>query len=121
MALTKSQTVIHNDITLTAGAGDTTSTNQDLSSAYSASLRVRLTNGATGPTVPAQTKVQVSEDTTAANFITIATITGLTSNSGVMERVIQIPSEAKYVRLVSGSNTGQNVTLRAVIDLITAY
>ncbi len=70
--------------------------------------------------VAAQTKVQVAEADTAALFMTIATIVGLTSNAGVVEQLINLPDSASYLRLVSGSNTVQNVTLRAVLDKITA-
>lgn len=121
MSLTKSSTVVHNSITLTAGAGDTTSSDQDLSASYQHTARIRITNGGTGPTVPAQCKILISEDTTSGNFITLATIKGDTANSAVVEQVVTIPDTATYVRFVSGSNTGQNVTLRVVLDKITAY
>lgn len=119
--LTKSSTVVHNSITLTAGAGDTTSSTQSLTGSYQHTARIRITNGATGPTVVAQCKVQISEDTTSGNFMTLATILGTTVNSDVVEVVVAIPDTAQQVRFVSGSNTGQNVTLRVVLDTITAY
>ncbi len=120
MALTKANVVVHNDATLTASAGDTTSATQDLTGAYDAQARVRLTNGATGPTVPAQCKVQMSEADTAALFMTLATLVGGTVNSEVREWVVKIPKSVHYLRFVSGSNTGQNVTLRVVVERTTA-
>jgi len=120
MALTKSSTVVHNSITLTAGAGNTTSSNQSLTGVYQAIARIRFTNGATGPTVAAQTQVQISEDTTGANYMTLATLGGGTTNSAVSEYVVYIPDAALNLQFVSGSNTAQNVTLRVVLDTITA-
>ena len=120
MALTKANTVIHDDITLTASGADTTSSTQDLTAVYQSIVRVRITNGATGPTVAAQCKLQVSEADTAAKYMTLATVVGSTANNGVVEAVMAVPDPAEYLRLISGSNTGQNVTLRAVIEKVTA-
>ncbi len=120
MALTKTNTVVHNDITLTAGAGDTTSSDQSLTGNYRTLARVRFTNGATGPTVQAQTKVQISEDTTSGNYMTLTTVYGGTANSAVTECMVEIPDSAEHLRCVSGSNTAQNVTLRVVLEQITA-
>lgn len=120
MALTKASVVIANGTTLTAGAGNTTSSVEDVTAAYTASVRVRLTNGATGPTVAAQVAVQIAEDTTSGNFMTIATVQGSVANSAVVESLVQLPDTAMQLRTVSGSNTGQNVTLRIVLEKITA-
>jgi hypothetical protein len=120
MAITKGNAVVHNDVTLTAGAADTTSTSQDLTLNYQTAILVRITNGATGPTVAAQCKVQVAEADTAGLYQTLATVVGSTGNSAVVEQVVSIPDSAQYLRTVSGSNTGQNVTLRVVLEKITA-
>lgn len=120
MAITKASTVVANNTTLTAGAGATTSATQDITGAYRSTVRVRLTNGATGPTVPAQCSIQISEDTTAGNFIEHTLVVGTSVNSDVNEFVIELPDTALQLRFVSGSNTGQNVTLRIVVDKITA-
>lgn len=120
MALTKANTVVHDDATLTAGAADTTSATQDLTGSYDTLVRVRITNGATGPTVAAQCKVQISEADIAAKYMTLATLQGGTANSGVYEWCVQIPGAAEYLRTVSGSNTGQNVTLRVTLEKVTA-
>jgi hypothetical protein len=120
MALNKAATVVHDDATLTAGAADTVSATQTLTGAYQSTVRVRLTNGATGPTVAAKCKVQVAEADVAAKFMTLATVYGTTGNADVVEAVIGLPDTAQYLRLVSGSNTGQNVTLRGVLETLTA-
>ncbi|HSV28836.1 MAG TPA: hypothetical protein VLL76_04740, partial [Candidatus Omnitrophota bacterium] len=108
------------DATLTASAADTVSATQDLTGAYQASAKVRITNGGTGPTVAAQCRVQVAEADTAAKFMTLATCQAGVTNSGVFEWVVIIPDPSMYVRFVSGSNTGQNVTLRVTVERITA-
>lgn len=120
MALTKSFTVISNDVAMVAGAGDVTSSDQDITAAYQTLVRVRFTNGATGPTVAAQTKIQISEDTSAGNYMTIATLSGGVANNGISEYLIVVPDAAEHLRTVSGSNTAQNVTLRIVLEKITA-
>ena len=119
MAITKSSTVVHNNITLTAGAGNTTSSDQDLTGSYRQVARVRFTNGATGPTVQAQCQIQVAE-TSTGDYTTLATVYGGTVNSAISEYEIEVPDATLHMRFVSGSNTGQNVTLRAVLDTITA-
>lgn len=118
MAATKSVTVVHNNVTLTAGAGDTTSSSIDLVDGYGAIAHIKLTNGATGPTVAAQTKVQLSPDD--SNWYDLVTIAGETANSAVRQANVVIPPEAKYARFVSGSNTGQDVTLRVEVSEISA-
>jgi hypothetical protein len=119
MASTKTVTVIHNDATLTAGAGDTTATAVDLADGFGALLHIKLTNGATGPTLAARCQVQLSPDN--SNWYNFGgQLFGSTANNGVMSANIEIPIGAKYLRTVSGSNTGQNVTLRVEISEVTA-
>ena len=119
MAITKSSVVVHNNITLTAGAGNTTSADQDLTASYRQVARVRFTNGATGPTVQAQCQIQVAE-TSTGDYTTLATVYGGVVNSAVSEFEVEIPDATPHMRFVSGSNTGQAVTLRAMLDTITA-
>ena len=64
MAITKTSASIWSSTTLTAGAGNTTSTANDLSTVYAATLNIKLVNGGTGPTVPAQVQIQCSNDGT---------------------------------------------------------
>ena len=124
MAATKTRTSIWAGQTLTAGAGDTSGSWIDLSAGYGAQIDIKLTNGATGPTVAAQVQVQVAADynagapTLATNFG--GALVGLTSNNGVAQFSVEIPLGAAAVRLVAGSNTGQNVTVDADISNVTA-
>jgi hypothetical protein len=124
MAATKSRTSIWSAQTLTAGAGDTSSSWIDLSAGYGALLDIKLTNGATGPTVAAQVQVQVAANynggspTLVTNFG--GALVGGVANSGVYYFSVEIPIGAAAIRLVAGSNTGQNVTVDADISHVTA-
>jgi hypothetical protein len=114
MASTKAVSVQSANVTLTAGAGDTTATATDLQDGYSAAAFIKLTNGATGPTVAAQVQVEVSPDN--SNFYKLGgPLVGSTANSAVTSWVVPLPQDAKYVRTVAGSNTAQDVTLRVEI------
>lgn len=123
MAATKSRTSLWAGTTLTAAAGDTNSSWIDLSTAYGAQIDFKLTNGATGPTVAAQVQVQVAADYNAGspNLVTKfgGPIVGSTTNSDVTYGSIEIPPGVAAVRLVAGSNTGQNVTVDADISVVT--
>lgn len=119
MASTKVVTVLHNNVTLTAGAGNTTATGVALDDGYGAQLHLKLTNGATGPTIAAQIQIQLSPDDT--NYYDYGgPLVGSTTNSAVSSWSVEIPIGAEFVRTVSGSNTGQNVTIRAELSEVTA-
>ena len=120
MASTKARTAIWAAQALVAAEADTTSDAVNLTAGYGASLNIRLTNGATGPTVAAQVQIRVSADGTSWwNFG--GALRGGVANSGVYEwGGIDIPAPVMYVRLVAGSNTGQDVTVDADISQITA-
>lgn len=119
MAATKTRTSIAAAVTMTAAAADVTSSAVTLTTGYGASLDLKLTNGGTGPTVAAQIQIQLSNDnTTYWNFG--GPLIGKTSNSGVSSWAgIRIPIGAQYLKIVTGSNTGQNVTLDADISEVS--
>ena len=120
MASTKAVTAIWSSQTLTAAAGDSTSSVVVLDDGYGAALHVKLTNGATGPTVAAQVQVQVSADNSEWYDFGFPMV-GTTTNSDVSSwGGIEIPMGVEYLRLVAGSNTGQNVTVDADISEVTA-
>jgi hypothetical protein len=119
MAATKSNTTLFSAQSLTAGGGNQTSSVGTLTGGYGAELYLRLTNGATGPTVAAQVQIEVSPDNSSW-FDFGAALTGLTSNNGVIEWTVEIPIGVQYVRLVAGSNTGgSTVTVDAVCTNVT--
>jgi hypothetical protein len=119
MASTKAATAIWSSQTLTAGAGDTTSSSVNLTDGYGAVVGIKLTNGATGPTVAAQVQIQTSSDDTEF-YDHGGPLIGNTDNNGVLSWTIPIDIGVMYVRLVAGSNTDQNVTVDADLGEVTA-
>jgi hypothetical protein len=119
MPTTKPAAVIWDSQTLTAGAADTTSAVQMLPDGYGAGIGIKITNGATGPTVAAQCQVQVSQDNSEWYDFGGPLVAG-TANSEVYSWVVDIPMTYKYVRLVAGSNTIEDVTIDADICEVTA-
>jgi hypothetical protein len=120
MAATKSRTAIWTAQTLTASAGNTNSTVIGLQSTYGSQVNIKLTNGATGPTIPAQVQIVVGNDSTptlATNFG--GALVGGTANTGISYFSVDIPIGVESLQLVAGSNTGQNVTVDADISSVT--
>ena len=124
MSITKARTSIWSGQTLTAGAGNTTSSVIDLSAGYGSVINIKLTNGATGPTVAAQVQVVVANNYNSGSpTLPISfggAFVGGVTNSGVYYCAVEIPIGVEAVYLVAGSNTGQNVTVDADISTVTA-
>lgn len=120
MTITKVRTSIASAVTMTAGAGNVTSTAIDLTAGYGAQVSISITNGATGPTVAGQVQIQVSNDSSGtlwSNFggALVASVT----NSAVTTWSVDLPIGVARVRLISGSNTAQACTLDADISNVT--
>jgi len=112
MASTLVTTVLDNNVTLTAGAADHDSSVWTKNTGYGGSLFLKCTNGATGPTVAAQSQVWGSPDN--SNWYKIGGAIGWTLGNGVISSLtVPIPATVGYVKVVSGSNTGQDVVIRA--------
>lgn len=121
MALTKSRTSIWSAQTLTAGAGDTTSSAQNLTAVYESQVDIKITNGATGPTIPAQCQIQVAADSGGTLYVNFGgPLVSNTGNNVVTSWSIDIPIGVASLQLVAGSNTAQNVTINADISTVTA-
>jgi len=112
MAAEETVVVIEDDVTLTASAGDDTSAGTSYVGKYGGVAHVKLTNGGTGPTVAAQVQLQTSTDN--SNYYDFGgPLVGATGNSAVKSwGPIVVPMGTRWLRSVSGSNTGQNVTVR---------
>jgi hypothetical protein len=120
MAATKARTSIWSGQSLTAGAANTTSSAIDLSTGYGAQVDIKLTNGATGPTVAAQVQIQVAADTSGTLFVNFGgPLVGSTTASAVSSWSVEIPIGVNRLQLVAGSNTGQAVTLDADVSSVT--
>jgi hypothetical protein len=118
VGVTKANVVVANNITMTAGAADVNSADQDLTASYRTVCNITFTNGGTGPTIAPRVDVQIAEDTT--NYKKLVTVNGDTIASSVNFRQVVLEDPVEHCRFVSGSNTGQNVTLRIVTEKITA-
>lgn len=119
MASTKVVTVLDNNVTLTAAAGDHTSDVWTIDDGYGGELHIKVTNGATGPTVAAQAQVWVSPDNSNWYKFGGALIATL-GNNVVTSWSFPIPIGVKYLKVISGSNTGQNVVVRVEGSEVTA-
>src|SRR3954471_19899789 len=119
----KTRTSIWSSQTLTAGAGNTNGSWIDLSTVFEAQVDVIITNGATGPTVAAQVQVQVANNYNAGSPTLVTNyggaLLGTSTNSATHPFSVTIPIGSAAVRLVAGSNTGQNVTVDADISTVT--
>jgi len=119
MATTKVVTVLDNGVTLTAGAADHTSSVWTLDDGYGAELMIKITNGGTGPTIAAQAQIQVSPDN--SNWYDFGgPVVGSVTLSVVTSWAINIPIGVEYLKVVSGSNTGQDVVIRVEGSEVTA-
>lgn len=119
MASTKAVTVLDNNVTLTASAADHTSGVWTVDDGYGGQLHIKITNGATGPTVAAQAQIWVSPDNSNWYKFGGALIAQL-GNAVVTSWSISIPTGVEYVEVISGSNTGQDVVIRVEGSEVTA-
>ena len=119
MAATKTTEVIRNNVTMTAGAGNLNSNSVNISAGFGVVAFVKFTNGGTAPTVAAQAQIELSPDNTNWYVFGGPQIGNLT-DSGVESFITDIPVAANYIRFVTGSNTGQNVTMRIEVTNVSA-
>lgn len=110
MATTKVFTALANALTMTAAAGDVTSSVVTMDTHYGATISCKLTNGGTGPTIAAQVQIEVSQDNSEWYQFGGPLVGGLTASQVVSWGGIDIPFGVEFLRVVTGSNTGQAVT-----------
>jgi hypothetical protein len=120
MASTKAATAIWNGQSLSAGGGPTTSSAVNLTDGYGATVNIKLTNGATGPTTPAEVEVEVSEDNSEWYKTWYKLIGGTANNEIVSVGAFEVPPATQYLRLVATHPTGQAVTVDADLSELTA-
>ena len=85
-------------------------------------ITIKMTNGATGPTVPCQARVMVAHTTgvtpatgaAGADWKTVEVFLGLTANSAVVERKYDFGPAVKHVQVEFTGNTVQAVTVEAL-------
>ncbi len=119
MATTKAVTVLDDDVTLTAAGGDHTSGVWTLDDGFGGQLHIEITNGGTGPTVAATAQVWVSPDN--STYYKLGGLLGSTLGASIVTTwSIQIPIGVEFAKVISGSNTGQNVVIRVEGSEVTA-
>ena len=108
-------------------AGSTTRGTTDLRTAQGGLLTVKVTNGATGPTVPATVNILVAHNSGAtptaasagADWKTIWSFAASTGNNVVTEQSITIDPAVMHLEVEVTGNTGQAVTCEAFLSEIT--
>jgi len=119
MATTKAVTVLDNNTVSTAGAGDANSATWTLTDGYGGTLHIKVTNGATGPTVTTYCQIYVSPDN--SNWYKFGGLLYATlGNAVVTSWSISIPEGIQYLYVTHGGNTIQNTTVRVEGSEITA-
>lgn len=124
MALTKNDTTIIASASNAAGA--TTRGTIDLSSAYGGIVTLKITNGATGPTVQCEGRVLISHADTlptaasaGADWKTVWRFGGGITANAVTEQSFQFGPEIRHMEVEYTGNTGQAVTVEAVASTYT--
>lgn len=114
MAATKTKRALIAAATSNAAAATTSGTEVNLSTAYGGLLVVRITNGATGPTVGPDVVVYAGSATGEKREYSRQT--GPTTNSAVTDFAIDIPPGLMFLNLDITGNTGQAVTAEAFME-----
>jgi hypothetical protein len=116
---TKTRTSLWSAVTLAAGTPNTSSS-INLSAAFEAHLSLRITNGATGPTLPAQFQIQVANDSGGTLFVNHGgALVGTSTNSDVIDFSVEIPIGVAAVQVVASGNTAQSVTINGDISVVS--
>lgn len=116
MALTKALSTII--VAGTANASGATTTGTPFDPKYGALVTVKITNGGTSPTLPAQALIYTSGDGT--NWKLFYSLTASTTVNAVNEWAIDIPRTAMNARVDVTGNTVQAVTCEAFAQVVTA-
>ena len=112
----------------TNAAAATTRGTLDLRTAQGGLLTLKITNGATGPTVQCEGRVLVAHNagstpsaaSAGADWKTIWRCGGTTTNSAVTERSVLIDPSVMHVEVEFTGNTGQGVTVEAYLSETTS-
>ena len=100
----------------------------DLRNAQGGMLTVKITNGATGPTVPATVNILIAHDAGAtptaaaagAGWKTIWSFAASTGNNVITEQSITIDPAVMHLEVEVNGNTAQAVTCEAYLSEITS-
>lgn len=107
-------------------AGATTRGTLSLVTAQGGILTMKITNGATGPTIACTGNVMIAHNATTptaasagADWKTLWSFSGLTTNNGIVERSIEIGPGVMQLEAEFTDNTAQAVTVEAFFSEIT--
>ena len=124
MPLTKNDTTIV--ASASNAAGVTTRGTIDLSAVYGGIVTMKITNGGTAPTLQCEGRVLISHADTlptaasaGADWKTVWRFGGGTTASGVTEQSFQFGPEVRHLEVEFTGNTGQAVTVEAIVTTYT--
>lgn len=109
-------------------AGSTTRGTLDLRTTQGGLLTVKITNGATGPTVQCTANILCAHDTgstpasgaAGSTWKTLASVGGGTANNGVTEFSYEVSPAVMHLEVEFTGNTAQAVTVEALFSEITS-
>ena len=121
MALSKTARTVVASASNTAGS--TTRGTIDLETTYGGLLTMKITNGATAPTVQCEGRVLVAHNATlpaaasaGTDWKTVYTFGGGTTNDGVTEMSYIVDTSVMALEVEFTGNTGQTVTVEAFLS-----
>lgn len=117
MAASKTKRTVIAAATSNAAGATTNGTELDLSTKYGGLLNVRITNGATGPTIGPDVVVYTGSATGEKREFSRQT--GPTTNNAVTDFPVEIPPGVMFLNLDVTGNTGQAVTIEAFFQELT--
>lgn len=107
-------------------AGATTRGTLSLVTAQGGILTMKITNGATGPTIACTANVLIAHNATTptaasagADWKTIWSFAGSVTNSAIVEQSIEIGSGVMQLEVEFTGNTAQAVTVEAFLSEVT--
>lgn len=124
MALAKTKSTIVASASNAAGA--TTRGTLTLATIYGGIITMKITNGATGPTVQCEGRVLVSHEDTlptaasaGADWKTVWRFGGSSVTNAITEQSFTFGPEIRHVEIEFTGNTGQAVTVEAIATTFT--
>jgi len=111
-------TVAISSQSVSAGSSVQSSSVTMLDTNFAATVYGRITNGATGPTIPMRVALEVTPDGGTTWIDTGLGFSGGGANSGVFQFSFDVPFPIGTWRVNAGSHTGQAVTVAAWYDLV---
>lgn len=109
-----------------SAAGATTRGTIDVRERDGGIITLKITNGATGPTVACEAKVMIAHNTGAtptagaagADWKTVETFKSSSANNAVTEKAFPFPPAVMHVQVEFSGNTGQAVTVEAIASTV---